>query len=266
MQYKLGKTPARPGAMKLKFGTFFNAEALPVPPAKFGHYGLGLGLNWNMFANDIHSDCVFAGAAHETMVWTHRAGTGVPVDFTDKDVLADYAAVTGFNPSDPSTDQGTDMVEAAIYRQKTGILDANGVRRKIDSYVALGTGNVDQLVLATYLFGAVGIGIRFPASAMQRFNNGVPWDVLTLSEQRNDRIDGGHYIPCIGRNSDGNLLIVTWGRLHAMTPDFYRAFNDESVAYISLDPIKNNLSPEGFNLDQLRRDFASLQQMDGDIL
>jgi hypothetical protein len=258
VQYKLGKTAARPDAVKLKFGAFFDAAQLPTPPATFGHYGLGLGLSWKVLGNDKYSDCVFAGAAHETMMWTHRAGTGKPVDFSDADVLSDYSAVTGFNPANPSSDQGTDMTEAASYRRKVGVVDAVGVRHKIDSYVALRVGDTDQLALATYLFGAVGIGIRFPVSAMQRFNAGNPWDVLTLAQQRGDRIEGGHYIPCVGRNSDGNFLIVTWGRLQAMTPDFYRAFNDESLAYISLDPLKNNLSPEGFDLTSLRRSFTAL--------
>jgi hypothetical protein len=256
--YKLGKTPARPGAVKLKFSTYFNAPKLPAPPATFGHYGVGLGLSWGMLANDAHSNCVFAGAAHETMVWTHRAGAGQPVAFTDKNVLDDYSVVTGFDPADPETDDGTDMVDAADYLRRTGVVVAAGNRHKIDSYLALEVGNVDQLALAAYLFGAVGVGINFPVSATQQFDAGRPWDILTLAQQQGDRIDGGHYIPCIGRNSDGNFLVVTWGRLHAMTPAFYRAHNDETLAYVSTDPIKNNLSPEGFGIDELRRDLAEI--------
>lgn len=253
MKYCTGKTAARPDAVKLRFGAYFNATKLPTASATFGHYGLGLGLTWGMLANDKHSNCVFAGAAHETMAWTHRAGTGQPVAFTDKNVLDDYAVVTGFDEADPSSDAGTDMIDAADYRRRTGVVDASGIRHKIDSYIALQVGNVDQLVLATYLFGAVGIGINFPVVAMKDFDDGRPWDVGT-----NARTDGGHYIPCVGRNSDGNLLIVTWGRLHAMTPAFYKAFNDETVAYVSTDPLKNNLSPEGFGLDDLRRDLAAI--------
>jgi len=255
MRLKTGKTPARPGAVKLKFGTFFHAPELPTPPAVFGHYGVGPGLPWSMLANDVRSDCVFAGAAHETMVWTHRSGAGKPARFRDEDVLADYAAVTGFDPSDPSTDQGTDMVEAASYRRKVGVVDADGARHKIDSYVALRPGDLDQLALATYLMGATGIGIVFPDSAETQFDALEPWDVVPGSTE-----SGGHYIPCVGRNSAGNFLVITWGRIHAVTPAFLKKYCDEAIAYVSLDPLKNNLSPEGFCADDLRRDLAALSK------
>src|SRR5207342_1380181 len=132
-------------------------------------------------------------------------------------VLSDYSAAAGFDPSDPiNTDNGTDMQEAASYRRKTGVVDADGNRHLIDAYAAIEPGDVDTLMLSTYLFGAAGVGIRFPISAMQQFDAGQPWDVVTGS-----RIDGGHYIPVVGRNSAGHLLCVTWGRLHAMTVQFF---------------------------------------------
>jgi len=253
MNYKTGKLPARPDAVGFKFGAFFNAEKLPTPPAKFGHYGLGIGLNFGMLANDQYANCVFAGAAHEHMIWTHRSGTGQPVAFNDACVLADYGAVTGFDPSKPASDQGTDMVYAASYRRTVGVADARGDRHKIDSYVALRPGDADQLALATYLTGATAVGIQFPDSAENQFDKSEPWDVVP-----NAKINGGHYVPCVGRNSDGNLLIVTWGRLHAMTPKFYQTYCDEALAYVSVDLMKDDLSPDGFNSVQLSRDLAAL--------
>ncbi|MDE2106686.1 MAG: hypothetical protein KGL39_56240 [Patescibacteria group bacterium] len=250
--YKLGKLPARPGATSFKFSTFFNASALPTPPKSFGHYGAGQGLPWGMFANDRYGDCVWAGAAHETMIWGHEGGAA-PAQFRDDDVLADYAAVTGFDPRRPETDQGTDMTEAASYRRKVGVVDAAGVRHKIDSYVALRPGDVDQLALATYIMGAAAVGLRFPDSAMTQFDHHQPWTVVPGSP-----VNGGHYVPCVGVNSAGHLLVVTWGRIHAMTFDFYRTYSDEAMAYVSLEALRNNLSPEGFDADRLRSALATL--------
>ena len=108
-----------------------------------------------MFANDRYGDCVWAGAAHETMLWTEAMQTAA---FNDKNVLSDYSAVTGFDPASPkATDNGTDMQEAASYRRKTGVLDAKGKRHKVLAYLALRPGDIDQLALAMYLFSAVGI-------------------------------------------------------------------------------------------------------------
>lgn len=110
--------------------------------------------------------------------------------FTDANVLADYAAVTGFDPAKPDTDQGADMQEAAAYRRKTGIVDAQGDRHKIAAYLALEPGNLQHLFLASYLFGAVGIGLQLPASALLQTEQGLAWDVVA-----DTTIAGGHYVP-----------------------------------------------------------------------
>lgn len=247
---KLGKLPARPEAIRLKFGIFFNAEQLPVPPAAFGHYAIKI--DWGVQGNDQYADCVFAGAAHETMVFCNENQNSV--NFEEQNVLSDYAAVTGFSQADPSTDQGTDMQAAASYRRTTGIIDSQGKRHKVDSYVALPAGNVSQLMLATYLTGATGIGIRMPNSAEKQFDAQVPWSVVP-----GDTIVGGHYIPCLGKNKSGNILCVTWGRLHAMTPEFYKTYCDEAVCYISLEALNaKGLTPEGFNAAQLQKDLAAI--------
>ena len=131
---KLGKKPARPGAVKFKFANFLVKPKLPTPPKVFGHEGL-IGANWEVLGNDHYGDCVWAGAAHETMLWNKEAAR--TVTFSNDSVLKDYSAVTGFNPNDPNTDQGTDMQVAASYRRKKGVLDAHGKRHKVIAYLAL---------------------------------------------------------------------------------------------------------------------------------
>ena len=246
---KLGKLAARPGAVSFKYGAIFNAAKLPTPPLRFGHFSAIA--EWGQFANDRYSDCVLAGAAHETMVWLSEAGESAA--FTDQCVLADYSTLTGFDPANPSSDQGTDMTAAASYRRKTGILDASGARHKVDAYVALRPGDIVELAQATFLFSAVGLGLEMPSSAEDQFDNGKPWSVVP-----GDTIEGGHYVPVIGRNSAGNFLVITWGRLHAATPEFVTKYMDEGIAYLSLEYLKNNLSPEGVALDELQRQLQQL--------
>jgi hypothetical protein len=249
MMLRLGKRPAR-HAISFKFGDFFDATKLPTPPKTFGHYMAAS--PFGMLANDQYGDCVWAGAAHETMIWSREGGRSVK--FTANAVLSDYTAVTGFDPAKPETDQGTDMQAAASYRRKTGIIDAAGKRHMIDSYVALKIGNVDQLALATWLLGACGIGLQMPAQSMDDFDAGRIWTVPDKPQ-----IEGGHYVPCVGRNSKGNFVVVTWGRLQAMTPEFYERFSDEAVAYVSLEVLNDkNLSPEGFDAAGLRQHLANL--------
>ena len=247
-ELKLGKLPARPGAVRFAQNTYFD-EALPAPPpAHKAHQSL-VHL-WGMLGNDRAGDCVFAGAAHETMLWVAETGETVP--FTDDTVLADYTAVTGFNPEDPTTDQGTDMQVAASYRRKVGVLDGFGRRHLVAAYLGITAADKATLKQAVYRFTAVGIGIRFPRSAMAQFNNGRNWTV-----QAGSPIVGGHYIPAVGYDSR-YVYVITWGRVQKMTWGFFAKYCDESIAYLSTEMLSAGKSLEGFNLGQLRVDLARL--------
>jgi hypothetical protein len=256
MRKKTGKKAARTTPFPLTFAFYLNAAQLPPVPAVFPHATLLDRLaDWQMLANgaDGYGDCVWAGAAHETMLIKASAGFPTPA-FTDADVLSDYSAVTGFKISDPDSDQGTDVQQAAAYRQQTGVLDAALQRHKIDAYAALRVGDLDQLALAAYLFGAVGVGVQCPDSMEDQFDHMEVWDVV-----RGDKVDGGHYIPCIGRNGKGNLLFVSWGRLQAATPKWVETYCDEAYAYISRERINQlGLSAEGFNYQALMDDFSAV--------
>ena len=250
MNFKLGKKPARPGAVQLKFGSYTNAAALQPPPAVFGHDALIGARDWGMLANDRYGDCVWAGAAHETMLLAHEAGA--VVTFTDADVLGDYAAVTGFDPKIPESDQGTDLQQAAGYRRVTGIVDARGIRHKIAAYLALEPGNIEHLYQAAYLFGAVGIGLQLPSSALTQSEHGQAWTVVAGAP-----IEGGHYVPLVGRQADG-LHVVSWGAIQVMSGAFLQEYCDEAVAYVSQECLVDRKSPEGFSYDDLINDLAVL--------
>ena len=248
MTLRLGKTPARLGAVTFKLTDYLTT--LPTPPANFGHEGLVS--SWGMLGNDAVGDCVLAGGAHETEMWCDEGGTSAP--FTAASVLSDYSAITGYDPSDPSTDKGTDMQAAASYRRKTGLLDANGNRHKVGAYLSITPGNVHEHLTALYLFGAVGVGLTLPESAMTQFGKGLYWSYNSRSP-----VAGGHYVPLVAKRGT-HLVCVTWGRLQSMTQRFFSACNDESIVYLSPEMLNGQgKSPEGFNLAQLNADLAALK-------
>jgi hypothetical protein len=241
---KLGKKAAR-ASMTMAFTDFFDASKFPAPPDIFGHQDKVT--EWHWLGNDIAGCCVWSGAGHLEYYWSLLGGRP-RVRITTKDVLSDYAAATGYDGTD-TTDQGTDMQDGAEYWRKTGIRDAVNARHKIDCHVSLEIGNWDQLVLATYLLGGAGVGLMLPKSASDQFDDGnQPWTVI-----KGSHIDGGHFVPSIGRNHDGNILVVTWGKLQPMTQEFYERYSDEARAYLSLEILNDSgISPEGFNLEALR--------------
>ena len=251
--YKLGKKPARPGAIKLRFSAYLDKKELPKHPVNFGHERLISAKGWGMFGNDRFGDCFWAGSAHEHRMWNYEAGRFIY--FTDKAVLSDYSAATGFDVAKPETDGGTDMQVGAKYRRDTGIVDAHGKRHKIGAYLAIDAGNLEQHLTAAWLFGAVGIGIEVPVCAQDQFDAGRPWDISTAPGA--SKPEGGHYIPLVAKRSD-LLEVVTWGQIQPITLRAFEKWNDESVVYLTDEMLTNGRSPEAFDYAALRADLASI--------
>ena len=243
IRYKLGKKDASP-PLGLRFGDVFKSEALPIPPAVFGHELLIAPDAWQMLGNDSVGDCTLCDAAHQTMLWSIEGSK--PATFTAPGVIADYSAISGYNGTE-ATDTGCDMQDVANYRQKTGVIDANGVRHKIQSFASLKAGDLTQLAQAAYIFGAVSVGVQLPSSAESQFDAGQPWSVVP-----GDTNEGGHCITIVGRNSVGNFLLITWGRLQAATPAWLSAYMDEAICALSIEMLNaKGVSPEAYDLSTL---------------
>lgn len=247
----LGKKAATYDKRDLCFAHYVSAKAtFKEAPVKFGHAAL-VQNPWGMLANDRLGDCAIAGPGHEHMLTSAAAGN--QVSFTDEAIVLAYSAITGYNPANPSSDQGSNVRDVLKYRQATGLVDAAGAIHKIGAYVALETGNWEQLLQALYLFEAVGIGIQFPNSAMNQFNAGKSWSVVAGSS-----IEGGHYIPCIGRPSASDVVVVTWGATEKMTKTFFEKYADEVWGILSPEMLSGGKSLEGFDLAALQFDLAAL--------
>lgn len=259
----LGKKPATTDERDITFAALkLEVPTLPHPPARFGHGDLYHGDGWLMLGNGPDEtvapgfqgagDCVFAGAAHETMLTNRLAGR--QINFTGANVIADYSAVTGYVPGDETTDQGTEVRVALGYRRHVGIADAAGVRHKIGAYVRIDPKDYDQLMQAAYVFSAVGIGFEFPASAWDQFDKGQSWEPVPGAE-----ILGGHYVPVVGRSSRSTAGVLSWARRQGMTRTFYEAYNDEAWAIVYPEELRAGRNERGFDLAGLTAALAALR-------
>jgi len=253
---KFGKKPARPGAMKLRLRDYINISVLPAPNWNNFGYEYKVTEPWEMLGNDFYGDCVEAGAAHETMLLNAEAGK--TVTFTRETVLSDYSAATGFNPNNPNTDQGTDMVSYASYRRKVGVIDASSVRHKVAAYLAITPGDLEEHLIAANLFGAVGIGFECPSNTIAQFDSGEPWFCVPGATTNGE----GHYVPMVSRRK-GMLRTVSWGRFQFMKDGFFETYNDESVVYLSTEFLSGGVSLNGFDLAHLQADLALLGPTSG---
>lgn len=253
-ELKLGKKPAAPRPTDFKFADFAAAIKLPSVPSRFGH-GTAYA-DWQMLGNDRNGDCVWAGAAHEHML-LNKVVHGTDVPFDDNAVLGDYTAATGFDPNDPSTDNGTDVHAALDYRRKTGIADANGTRHQIGAYVSLDPKNWQHLEQAAYIFGAVGIGFEFPNTAMDQFNAGEPWDYVPGTPPPKE----GHYVPTVGSlHAPDQASAISWAKRQVFTVAFYEQYNDESWVYITPEELHNNQTGlHGFDMEKLNSYLTALR-------
>jgi|SRR5580765_300777 len=242
----LGKLPARTDAVKLHFAAYADWSALPKFPNDFGHEEATPPIEWGVLGNNAYGDCVIAGGAHEHMLWSKMGGKDLR--FNTADVLKDFAAITGIPPN-PFT--GADMQQAANYRLKTGLLGADGKRHKISAYLRLQPGDLRELYTAMYLFGAVGVGVRFPSQWFGQFQRHEAWRITSGMSFTGM----GHYVPCIALRS--NIVCVTWGRFQAIRPSAM-SLCDEALCYVSQEALVNGKSPEGFDYAGLMADLYAL--------
>lgn len=245
---KLGKTPRRFDKRTLRLAKY--SVALPPPPVSVDFASKVS--DWPMMANDSVGDCTCAAAGHMIEQWGVYAS--VPTILTDAEVLGAYPVIAEYAPSNPSSDQGANMLDVLNYWRKTGM----GTKAdKIAAYAALDISKLDEAKLAVSLFGNTYIGVSLPISAQGQDDL---WDVVPDDGNGNSQAGswGGHCVPIVGYEP-GKLALVTWGKLIHMTESFYLAYCEEAYGVMSQDWIGGNgLSPSGFDVAQLQQDLAEI--------
>ncbi|MFT8442176.1 MAG: hypothetical protein ABF780_05635 [Bifidobacterium aquikefiri] len=253
MRFSLGKLAPREA--KLKLSTYLK-HPLPAPPAEANTEALPI---WdaNMFGNDTVGDCAIAGPAHETLFWEKHNGNAV-ANITTENVLQMYADVTGYDPKDPDSDQGSVVADVVAYRRTHGLVDADGKKHTI----AVGLGlslTRDSVKQVINLFDACGLGIQVPSSLMDQTNNAQSEGTLpTWTVVDDSPIEGGHYVAALAYDKD-YVYVNSWGMVCRMSWQFFDQYADEAWAYLSQEDLNGQgISPDGFDLRQLQEDIKNL--------
>ena len=184
---------------------------LPTPPPSLDYYSVCMPALSNIDGNGTYGDCVCAWIIH--MVCAITAAAGNPVVLGEADALALYTAVTGFNPSDPSTDQGTDPIAALQYVQQNGI-DGKGTH-KIAGWLTVDASNPVLIRQMLDLFGpALMMWLCLPDSYMHAAASGpgFTWQKDTPDANNGHCIGSVGYVP-------GKLVIDTWGDMPGYIED-----------------------------------------------
>ena len=237
----LGKGAVKRSLRSLPLSNYMKASEIAYPPA----CAYERGVSWGMLGNDSVGDCTCADVLHHRMLQASVAHALDPLTFSTADALSVYTAVTGYNPADPSTDQGAVMLDVQNYMKK--------FTNSIQGFVTLDAGNLSQIQAALYLFGGVDLGFNVPAYIMQ-----VPAGGSWSANGGDETIEGGHAVLACGYGRSG-FRVVSWGTTYTANWAFWSQYVDEAYAWVSTDWIKaNNISPSGVDLNGLLSDLKDL--------
>src|ERR1700752_3103402 len=247
---KLGKQAARHDPRTLLLASYVT-PTLPTPPASFDLTSKVS--SWGMMDNDQIGDCTCAAAGHLLMEWTANAGKKMFTP-TDKQIVAAYSGITGYNPATGANDNGAVEIDVLNYWRQSGVAG-----HKIGAYVALEPANHTHIMDSVYIFAGCYIGLQLPISA--QVQNHQPWSVSPGGATGDGKPGswGGHAVPVVAYDARG-VTVVTWGALQTMTWSFWKAYCEEAYAILSNDYLtKKKQSPAGFNMQQMQTDLADLK-------
>lgn len=243
---KLGRLPRRDDPRTLRLARYLLPSDLPPAPVHLDYTSAVP--EWPMYGNDRLGDCFWAMIGH--MIQAETAAAGSLVTISEDAVLGGYSGCTGWRPSDPSTDQGTVMLDGLNWWRRQGV---GG--HKIVAYAAVDPKNDTQVDAAMTIFGGLAVGANMPLSAQQQHE----WKVGRGAAGAPGSW-GGHAIPNLSyKRRSGPFGTPSWGELLSMTQGFRHRYVDELYAVVTEDFINRaGMSPQGLKLQALLDDLAKI--------
>jgi hypothetical protein len=263
------RLPAPGHKWGFKFSDYVDLTALPpIPAGAFGHMDV-VTKPWGIYKNDTLGCCVVSGGEHLVRLWCAE-GTGADtVVFDDVATVKNYHAWGNYDPGNPDTDQGCDMIHAADLWIRDGLVDANGNIHKIGIALELDCGtnylNMDQYWYANYLFDGVGLGILVTSDWQQDFAVGATWDAADFNP--NDVV-GGHFVPAMARESvnlHGQTVfesdVISWAEKQPITVPGLQVCTTTVMCYATQEKLRNGVDLNGLSWSDMRSDIQKIAAM-----
>jgi len=202
-----------------KLHWFLKSDAPPSTPASIDWSGPAMSVITDIEGNDQYGDCVMAEDAHYLAILTGNANALYA--YSRAQTLADYAALTGFNPSNPNSDQGTDPIADLNWRVQKGYADGS----KDAGWMLVDASSQALVRLALSEFGNLKLWFGIPDAIIQSMSSlgpGFVWDVTAGSPNS----ASGHCIGAAGYNpkqiqavdvTEQGVIVTTWGMMGLIT-------------------------------------------------
>jgi hypothetical protein len=202
-------------------------------------------------------DCTIAEKGHQFAAMCVYAGYPEPL-FHDKEIIAAYSAVSGYDPATGANDNGADPVTVLQYMSRTGLTDTAGHVHKVAGYAAFGDPrNADLMAQVLNTFGSVSIAFDCTQNFEDDFSQGVP-----VTYDPGSPVVGGHMV-CLQRRSVGGVGVlqeITWGATQRVTRRYNWHQVQDAYAVVSEDWITaNGTTIQGLDLEQLLADMSDVE-------
>lgn len=185
---------------------------------------------------------------HKAVVWND------PTKPKEADIIARYAAETGYNPATGAGDNGTDTVEDMTAWSTRGIAITDQTK-DIPRWARANPQDQAEVNLSIAHAGPVAVTIALPLA----FQNLSVWDQAPgVGPQWQPAGWGFHRVMC-GKFDAGFRTLRTWGRDLVIHPDSWSRFVAAVDVVLSREWLDTTgLSPTGLDLDALDADMAAL--------
>lgn len=224
MNRQLGKKPAVRDDRVPRFSALQERHRLPEPPPHSNWYA-AVG-EWGMLKNDEVGDCVIAAAGHAVHQMT--AYVGNELKMTDDEAINAYRAITGYDPRNPLSDQGTYVLgdQGLVKHWVVDGIICGGQVNRLSAAVSVDPKNLRMVKQAIHIFGGVLVGFSLPTIVLD--TDDYVWRATE------GPIAGGHEVWINGYQTmeDNSILfdLVSWGRRFRCTDEFMHKWCDEAIA------------------------------------
>lgn len=204
----------------------------------------------SMFGNDRLGDCTVATLAHQDQIAAQAVGETSPLE--DDDVIAIYRQ-SGYDPADPSSDQGWGNLDAARAAVRAGWASA---------LVHFDATDRDMLEIVVNTFGCAMVGIDLPLSAQRQTGLGKTWDAPPdgkLDGEHRPSSWGGHAVGVVDCDAEG-VTVATWGAYQRATWAFVANYFDrgDGIALLNRYWRKHPLSPSGLYVAEIETEMEKI--------
>jgi len=138
---------------------------------------------------------------------------------SDKQIVAAYSAITGYNPKTGANDNGAQEIDVLNYWQSNAV-DGD----KVLAFVKIDPKNHTHIAQAIQLFGGVYLGFQVQQNCVQEFDAHQPWTPGPLTQD-------GHAVFAVGYDPNA-VTVLTWGNTQQGTWGWWDECVDEAYAIL----------------------------------